>query len=571
MTYNDIIQKAGKRIVKHVSYIANNQTINVNDENVEKIKITENTPLVGTAMTECEISLKEKINGDISVEVEASYNNETKTATYGTYYLKEEPTYNANKKLYIHKAYDGMVKSMVPYVAVSVNYPCSIYNYFVAITSALGYTNNIASLPNGSRTISEDVFDGLNYTYRDVLDDIAEANGVVFYIDDKEIKIATIGGDTITINDDILKNKNIAFNEKYGPINTIVLSRSFETDVIYLEDPTSVAQNGRNEFKIVDNQIMNGNDRSYYLPAILNRLLNVQYYIYDTELVGYGNLRRLQSAIFSTGGNTYNSYIFNNEIILTAGYKQSIYNEKPNTTTTDYTFANEMEQELEQASIMINKRIADVDIRGKTINLTADNIKIDSTNFKVDKDGNLRCTNADVSGTITSSNATITGGTLNITNTAQGNYPIKINRTVGGINFKTYVNERGIIGYANNTVGFDLGSTDYSCYLYLKDNSGTTLISMLGAEGLISCTKLNAGNIDCGTCTLSSSADSQVNFHKTFSSAPIVVLTCKQNGTGTAVYAGSVIATTTTSFTAFCMTNAGSASNIPFNWIAIGS
>ena len=553
MTYNDIIQKAGKRIVKHVSYIANNQTINVNDENIEKIKITENTPLVGTAMTECEISLKEKINGDISVEIEASYNNETKIATYGTYYLKEEPTYNANKKLYIHKAYDGMVKSMVPYVAVSVNYPCSIYNYFVAITSALGYMNNIASLPNGSRTISEDVFDGLNYTYRDVLDDIAEANGVVFYIDDKEIKIATIGGDTITINDDILKNKNIAFNEKYGPINTIVLSRSFETDVIYLDDPTSVAQNGRNEFKIVDNQIMNGNDRSYYLPAILNRLLNIEYYIYDTELVGYGNLRRLQSVIFNTGGNTYNSYIFNNEIILTAGYKQSIYNEKPNTTATDYTFANEMEQELEQASIIINKRIADVDIRGKTINLTADNIAISSTNFSVDKNGNMNAINGTFKGDIKgskfkgTSNAgvysqigTDSSGYLSTDNCFEVLYESNNSRIIG------------IYGKYSNTA-------QKATYL---DTSGNAFVFTK---------KVVLPNVDSGTCTLNSSTDTTVNFHKTFTSTPIVVLTCTQNNTGTNVYAGSVIATTTTNFTAFCMTNANSASNITFNWIAIGS
>ena len=131
MTYNDIIQKAGKRIVKHVSYIANNQTINVNDENVEKIRITENTPLVGTAMTECEITLKEKVDGVFNVEIEATYNNETKTATYGAYYLKEEPRYNANKKLYIHKTYDGMVKSMVSYVPISITYPCTITNRII--------------------------------------------------------------------------------------------------------------------------------------------------------------------------------------------------------------------------------------------------------------------------------------------------------------------------------------------------------------------------------------------------------------------------------------------------------
>jgi len=79
-----------------------------------------------------------------------------------------------------------------------------------------------------------------------------------------------------------------------------------------------------------------------------------------------------------------------------------------------------------------------------------------------------------------------------------------------------------------------------------------------------------AGNIDCGTCILNSSSDTTVFFNKTFSSAPIVVLTPCVNGTATgACYSGSVVSVTTTEFKAYCLTNLNSASNITFNWIAI--
>ena len=563
MTYNDIIQKAGKQIVKHVSYTTNNQNYNVNDNEIEKIKITEETPLVGTAMTSCEITLKSKVDGVFTVSIDATYNNETKTETYGKFYLKEEPTYNANKKQYVHKTYDAMIQSMVEYTPVNVNYPCTIYNYFKAITTALGYTNNIASLPNGTRTIASDIFDDIGYTYRDILDDIAEANGVVFYMDENEIKIATLGGNSITINDDILKNKNIDFKESYGPLNTIVLSRSYETDVIYLEDAQSVAQYGRTEYKIVDNQIMNGNDRSYYLTAILNQLKGTSYYIYDTELVGYGKFTRLQSVVFNTGGNTYNSYIFNNEITLTAGYKQSIYNEIPKGTNTDYTYANEVDRELEQASIMLNKKIGEVDIRGKTINMTADNIAITSTNFSVTKEGDLTCNNATINGTIqkTFGSTKVTLGNPNNTGNA-----LEISYTDNS--FKSYINAGNVVTYVGNTISTITG---YGYTLQCNNTSGNAIFKADGYTGNTEIKKVVAGNIDCGTCILGSTVDTQVNFNKTFANAPIVVLTCTQNNTGQNVYAGSVIATTTTSFTAFCMTNAGSASNITFNWIAIGS
>lgn len=53
-------------------------------------------------------------------------------------------------------------------------------------------------------------------------------------------------------------------------------------------------------------------------------------------------------------------------------------------------------------------------MHGKQINLTGENTTITSNNFSVDRYGNMSCTNANISGAITSSNATITGGTLRL-------------------------------------------------------------------------------------------------------------------------------------------------------------
>ena len=109
MTYNEIIQKVGKRIIKHVYYInSENETIDVSDNNVVQVKIITQTPLIGLSITECELVLKEAINGTIYVDVEASYGSNTATKTYGAFYLKEAPTYNASKKEYTHKTYNNI-------------------------------------------------------------------------------------------------------------------------------------------------------------------------------------------------------------------------------------------------------------------------------------------------------------------------------------------------------------------------------------------------------------------------------------------------------------------------------
>ena len=196
-------------------------------------------------------------------------------------------------------------------------------------------------------------------------------------------------------------------------------------------------------------------------------------------------------------------------------------------------------------------------LAGNAINLTSKNITISSTNFSVDANGNV------VANSLSSNNATITGGDINLKGD-NTNAKLKV----------TYYNDNNIYSeflpncirmMKNGTAGVTIQYLLSTPILGLSDGTNTT--QLLSYE--ISTPKIKAGNIDCGTCTLNSSTDTTVYFNKTFATAPKVILTCTRNQTGTTVYAGSVIATTTTSFTAFCMTNAGSASDTVFNWIAI--
>lgn len=356
MTYDEIIQEAGKRVEKNVYYIVNNQRTDVNIDNIENVKISFNSPLIGTLMQGAELTLKEPISGEIYIEIEARYQSYTATKTYGPYFLKQEPTYQADSKNYLHILYDAIIKSMVQYEELQIQYPCTLYNFFIGIVNACGYTTNIASLPNGSIQITGDKYIGLNYTYRDVLEDIAIANGVLLYVDGNEIKIAQPSNQNeIVIDDDILKNQNIEFGQHFGPINTIVLSRAV-SDNIEINDPTGVAQNGVKEFKISDNQMMNDNDRSDYLQALLSQLNGLEYDIYDTELTGYGNITPLQRVHFTTDENNYYSYVFNNEIVITDGYKQSIFTELPEETNTDYTMTDKTDKRINQTTLIVDKQ-----------------------------------------------------------------------------------------------------------------------------------------------------------------------------------------------------------------------
>ena len=364
MTYNEIIQKVGRKIAKRVYYYEDNVITYIDINDIVSVKPSFATKLIGTVMLGIELELKTYLpDEEIYVEIEASYNGNKAIKKYGPYYLKEIPLYSADTKTYTHQLYDGILKSMIDYVPLAILYPCTIYEYFCKLVEDIGYANGVENLPNGHLLMDSDMYLDNNFTKRDVLEDIAEANGVLFYIDENTIKNVSLGEEPAVINDDILKNTNIEFGEHFGPINSIVLTRSADSDSIYILDEESVDRNGLCEYKISDNQLMNNNNRSDFLPALLNQLKGIEYDIFDTELTGYGGFAPLQKVEFQTGGNIYKSYVFNNEIEISQGYSEAIYTDMPEETTTDYKASgttDKLETMVYRIADKQNKKIEDV-------------------------------------------------------------------------------------------------------------------------------------------------------------------------------------------------------------------
>lgn len=105
----------------------------------------------------------------------------------------------------------------------------------------------------------------------------------------------------------------------------------------------------------------------------------------------------------------------------------------------------------EKAQIDANK----ISLEGKEIDMTSDNININSTNFKVDKDGN--CT----ANSFNSSNATITGGRLTLSDSgATINASVIIKNNILGYDTMTRLGANSMIFIDNDndynlTIGYD--------------------------------------------------------------------------------------------------------------------
>lgn len=299
-----------------------------------------------------DIPLNTVINYRLGLLVNGSY----EYLNFGNYVVykseKQEDT-----DTYKITCYDKMLYSMKQNEDLGITYPITIKNYLTAIANRIGLQLKDTTFANQDLEIQNELYVGLEYTYRDILDEISQATGSNIIINDEdqlEVKYFTDTEDTI--DEEYLKDVNVKFGEKYGPINSIVLSRAAESDNVYLSDDESIQENGLCELKIIDNQIMNFNNRSDYLQGILDKLDGLYFYINDFDSTGICYYDVCDIYNISIGETNYQCVMLNDEINVTTGLEEIIHTDMPQESETDYTKADKTDRRINRTTLMVDKQ-----------------------------------------------------------------------------------------------------------------------------------------------------------------------------------------------------------------------
>lgn len=225
-------------------------------------------------------------------------------------------------------------------------------------------------LPEGQTNLAIFLYSGVTETN---VDDYVLYKELMLEINSTKTDFEPAGD---TIDEDYLKNVNVTFGEKFGPVNSIVLSRAGESDNIYLRDEESVTENGLCEIKIVENQIMNFNDRDEFLQEIFEQLNGLEYYINDFSSTGVCYYDICDKYYVKVANKFYKCIMFNDEINITQGLEENIYTEMPEESETDYKKADKTDRRINQAYSIVDKqnvKIEDLTSRITTLNTTTNN------------------------------------------------------------------------------------------------------------------------------------------------------------------------------------------------------
>lgn len=363
--FKNAINQNGRELDAIIQYVMNGQEITLTGDDIYSVTPVFHADILKSAMKELNFDSEIQIpkNTIIRFKFGTKIDDNYEYLDYGNYVIYSNE-YNADTQSYSHICYDKLLYSMKTYEELNVTYPITISNYIDALCERIGidFADKNTTFANCNKIIQNELYIDLGYTYRDVLDELAQvtASTICLNLDDK-LEIRYFKETNEVINEDFLKDKNVTIKKKYGPINSIVLSRSAETDNIYLKDDVSVFENGLCEIKIKDNQIMNWNDRDTYLLDIYNQLNGLEYYTNDFDSPGICYFDICDKYKISIDGINYDCVMLNDEIKINKGLYETIYTEMPIQGETDYKKADKTDRRLKQTYLIVDKQNQKID------------------------------------------------------------------------------------------------------------------------------------------------------------------------------------------------------------------
>ena len=335
----DKFKQAMKEPVKMVtaSLVLDDNTVITGQDKLIKITVDSSGHLFGTATSVINIELfgtnYNLVDHTFSVVVKTlidAVNDTWEEANLGLFYV-EESTADFEKKTTRIKGYDLMGKlAKTPYNSGTIQFPCTVKELINQLAGRFDFTvdTNLDNLPNITYQIPEDLYAKIsNCTYRDILGEIAGATAT----------IAVFNGKTLSFRDSKKKPdedeiwtydnlKTLKYKPKYGPVNSLVLARTPQEDNVAVADNTSVANNGRTEVKLANNEILD-DDRRKLITPIFNSVKDFSHYPFEAETTGFGWYKPGDLVLTQASGKVMNGQVKGNlKQSTTNGYNLLVLN-----------------------------------------------------------------------------------------------------------------------------------------------------------------------------------------------------------------------------------------------------
>lgn len=277
---------------------------------------------------------------------------------YGYFLVTEAPIKKGAETTTI-KALGKMSEMQDADYETGITYPITIANLAATIGNRFGLTvADMSALPNYNYQIQEDLYENISAeNYRNILSEIAGATATMAVVDDYTQQLYFRPHQTVVQGSlDYEKLKSLTVKAHYGPVNSVVLSRTPQEDNIAITDEQSVEDNGLTEVKLANNEIMD-DDRTAFIGNLLNALDGVEWTGFEATTVGLGWYECGDRVEFEDDeGNQVEGIITYHKITVDGGVKEELKGNIPEETTTNYALAGGVMKTIYNTEIKVDKQ-----------------------------------------------------------------------------------------------------------------------------------------------------------------------------------------------------------------------
>lgn len=353
-SFKENIKKYGRQIDCKIEV----GSLTIGKEIINSVRPSFNTSLFKSVMYELEIDSnvlipkETKINVKVGIKFGSSNYEYINFNGFEVYSCERQEDTESYKII----AYDKMLNSMIDF-DLEINEKLTVREYIIKVFQRLGWpTNGIPeTFINSTKFIEPMIHYGIQYTFRDVLDELATITCSFILVANGIPRLKYITETNQTINEDYLSENDVTIGDKYF-INSLVFGRAEESDNIYRKNDNSIEQYGLHEFRIADNQILSTNNRVDFIEELFNYLETISFYTFDVKSIGIMWFDAADKFTFNIRGNTYKTVVLNDEITIEQDIEEHLYTDEPEETETDYKCADETDRRINQTYILVDKQ-----------------------------------------------------------------------------------------------------------------------------------------------------------------------------------------------------------------------
>ena len=355
-------------------------------------------------------------------------------------------------------------------------------------------SNTASAIVNGSVSFTEEPFECIEVTYREVLEYIAEATGTVARFDRngaldlRWFAAAQISGNTVTVNTDTVGNQCLAISvAEYSVVAVDLLKVK-----LYTDDIGTTVGTGTNQYTIVNNLFLDGANSAAIIAKatpIYNRLHGLGTYSpVSARVIMDWSIEAGDIINIVNGGTTYSVPIFQQSMAWRGGYVVSdLLSDGDNVRPvldyderTYYRLNSEMSKKVGDNEIIskINQSPEQITIQANKLSLLGYTTINDG--FKVNLDGTFEAAGATIAGSLKTKSGTksveMTSGMLQFVRNGNTLFSLDYDSGLGGIALNAY-NNNGVRQVRIT------GAGGPSSGIRLYDTDGTTIIGEMNCSG----------------------------------------------------------------------------------------